>query len=127
MEGGGGGDSERFAHFSVKNVIEIGLMGEKSLSKMYLSKGFCFKFLLKFIISRQLWLNGLFSLMIDILSQNYPCKGLDKQRFQRKIVNIFYPSVLTYILGAQKPCLIEAFFFEYPQHMFWLSNKKIIF
>ena len=44
--------------------------------------------------------------MIDILSQNYPCKGLDKRFFQRKIVNIFYPSVLTYILGAQKPRLI---------------------
>ena len=24
-----GGDSERFAHFSVKNLIDIGLMGEK--------------------------------------------------------------------------------------------------
>ena len=28
------GDSERFAHFSAKNLIEIGLMGEKSHSKM---------------------------------------------------------------------------------------------
>ena len=29
-----GGDCERFAHFSAKNLIEIGLMGEKSHSKM---------------------------------------------------------------------------------------------
>ena len=41
------GDSERFAHFSVKNLIEIGLMGEKSHSKKYLSKGFSLKFPLK--------------------------------------------------------------------------------
>ena len=38
-----------------------------------------------------------------------------------------YPSILTY-LGAQKNHLIEIIsFFEYPQHMFWLRNKKIIF
>ena len=29
-----GGESEIFAHFSVKNLIETGLMGEKSHSKM---------------------------------------------------------------------------------------------
>ena len=29
-----GGDSERFAHFFAKNLIEIGLMGEHSHSKM---------------------------------------------------------------------------------------------
>ena len=29
-----GGDSERFAHFSAKYLIEIGLMGEISRSKM---------------------------------------------------------------------------------------------
>ena len=29
-----GGDSERFAHFSAKILIEFGLMGEKSHSKM---------------------------------------------------------------------------------------------
>ena len=29
-----GGDSERFAHYSAKNLNEIGLMGEKSHSKM---------------------------------------------------------------------------------------------
>ena len=36
-----GGDSERFAHFSAKNLIVIGLMGKKSNRKMKLSKGFC--------------------------------------------------------------------------------------
>ena len=43
--------------------------------------------------------------------------GLDKQKFSAKIVNISYPSILTDLLGA----------FEYPQHMFWLRNKKIKF
>ena len=31
----------------------------------------------------------------------------DKQIFQRKIVNIFYPAILTYILGAHKNRLTE--------------------
>ena len=35
-----GGDSERFAHFSAKYLIEIGLMGEISCIKMKLSKRF---------------------------------------------------------------------------------------
>ena len=34
-----------------------------------------------------------------------------------------YPAIQTYVLVAQKNCLIEMFF-EYPQHMFWLRNKK---
>ena len=29
-----GGDSERFAHFLAKNLIEFGMMGEKSHNKM---------------------------------------------------------------------------------------------
>ena len=40
-----------------------------------------------------------------------------------KLLIFSYPSVLTYVFGAQKICLIEAVF-EYPQHMFWLRNKK---
>ena len=42
-----------------------------------------------------------------------PSKGmitsLDKQIFQRTIVIISYPSVFTYVLGAQKNHLIETF------------------
>ena len=30
------------------------------------------------------------------------------------------------MLGAQKNCIIEIVF-EYPQHMLWLRNKKLIF
>ena len=44
-----------------------------------------------------------------------------------KLLIFSYPSVLTYILGAQKNRLNETDLFEYPQHMFWLRNKKIIF
>ena len=36
-----GGDGERFAHFSAKNLIEFGLMVEKSHSKMQKNVGFC--------------------------------------------------------------------------------------
>ena len=34
--------------------------------------------------------------------------SLNKENFKRKVINIFsYPSVLTFVLGAQKNCLIE--------------------
>ena len=49
------------------------------------------------------------------------------KNFQRKIVNVFLPIIFSiYVLGAQKTCLIETVL-EYPQHMFWFQNKKIIF
>ena len=38
-----------------------------------------------------------------------------------------YPSVLTYVFGAQKNRLIETVIFEYPQHIFWLRNKNNIY
>ena len=41
---------------------------------------------------------------------------------ERKLLIFSYPSVLTYVLGAQKNCS-----FEYQQHMFWLKSKKIVF
>ena len=38
-------------------------------------------------------------------------------------VRIFsYPSILTFVLGAQKDHLIETVLFEYPQHMFRLRK-----
>ena len=45
--------------------------------------------------------------------------GLDKL-FERKIVNIFLPS-----FNICFECSKDSF--EYPQHMFWLRNKKINF
>ena len=42
--------------------------------------------------------------------------------FERKIVNIFL-LVLTYVLSTHSISCSS----EYPQHMFWLRNKKIIF
>ena len=44
--------------------------------------------------------------------------GLDKQKFQSKIVNIFLPISLTYVLGAQENSLIERVL---------LSNHNICF
>ena len=35
-----GGDSERFAHFSAKNIIEFGLMGENLIAKCDKAKDF---------------------------------------------------------------------------------------
>ena len=53
--------------------------------------------------------------------------GLGK-KVERKIENISFPSVIAYVLGAQKNRLDETVhYFEYPQHMFWLRNKKIKF
>ena len=40
-------------------------------------------------------------------SRSYICVDRAKQIFERRAVNIFYLSVLTYVLGAQKNRLIE--------------------
>ena len=44
--------------------------------------------------------------------------------FGIKLLIFSYLSILTFVLGAQKNRLCS---FEYPQHMFWLRNKKINF
>ena len=50
--------------------------------------------------------------------------GLDKQKFQHKNVNIFFPiSLIICFRYSKQPSRS----FEYPQHMFWLSNEKINF
>ena len=46
--------------------------------------------------------------------------------FERKIVNIFLPISLTCLRCSKEPSHWEDSF-EYPQHLFWLRNKKIIF
>ena len=53
--------------------------------------------------------------------------GLDKQRFQRKIVNIFLLINFDICFGCLKETSHLDISFEYPQHMFQLRNKKIIF
>ena len=51
-------------------------------------------------------------------------KGLDKQIFWCKIVNIFLPISFNICFGCSKE-LSQSF--EHPQHMFQLRNKKINF
>ena len=46
--------------------------------------------------------------------------------FKRKIL-FSYPSVLTYVLGAQKNRLIETLFFFSTHNMFWMRNNTIYF
>ena len=53
--------------------------------------------------------------------------GLDKQNFQLKIVNIFLPINFNICFGCSKERSHRDGSFEYPQHMFWLRNKKIKF
>ena len=48
--------------------------------------------------------------------------GLDKQIFQRENLIFSDPSVLTYVFDSQNNRS-----FAYPQHIFWLRNKKINF
>ena len=53
-----------------------------------------------------------------------------KSRYKSKGIRIeiiFLLIDLNMCLGAQKNRLIETVLFEYPQHMFWLKNKKINF
>ena len=50
--------------------------------------------------------------------------GLVKQIFKRKIVIIFLPTSLNMCFGCSKELSHRDGSFEYPQHMFWLRNKK---
>ena len=59
-------------------------------------------------------------------SIKYVATGLDKY-VQRKIVNIFLPIVFSICFGCSKELSHSDGSFEYPQHMFWLRNKKMIF
>ena len=52
--------------------------------------------------------------------------GLDEQKFLRKIVNIFLPISFNMFWVLKRTVSLRGFF-EYPQHMFWLRNKKINF
>ena len=47
--------------------------------------------------------------------------------FQRKIVNIFLTIIFSIYFGSSKESSHWDGSFEYPQHIFWLRNKKIIF
>ena len=46
---------------------------------------------------------------------------------ERKIVNIFLPISFNICFWSSKEMSHGDGSFEYPQHMFWLRNKKIIF
>ena len=49
------------------------------------------------------------------------------KKFQLKIVNIFLPIIFSICFLCSKESSHGDGSFEYPQHMFWLRNKKIIF
>ena len=55
------------------------------------------------------------------------CTGLDNKFSEFKIVNIFLPISLNVCFGCSKEPSHQDGSFEYPQHMFWLRNKKNIF
>ena len=54
-------------------------------------------------------------------------KVLDKQNFECKIVNIFLAISFNICLGCLKELSDWDGSFEYPQHMFWMRNKKVKF
>ena len=49
------------------------------------------------------------------------------KNFLPKIVNIFLPIIFSICFGCSKEPSHRDDSFEYPQHMFWFRNKKIIF
>ena len=55
------------------------------------------------------------------------CTGLDEKKMGLKIVNIFLPISFNICFGCSKEPSDWDGSFEYPQHMFWLRNKKINF
>ena len=84
------------------------------------------------------WMNFLKKLILKIANDNRDTQLLSRQRgkflltcwnhFQSKIVNIFWPINLSICLVLKRTVSISMRrFFEFPQHMFWLRNKKIIF
>ena len=53
--------------------------------------------------------------------------GLDKQKFQRKIVNIFLLIIFSICFRCSKEPSHRDSSFEPPQNLFRLRNKKIVF
>ena len=64
----------------------------------------------------------------ELLSSNKKNKviGLDKQFLERKIVNCFLPITFYILFGRSKEPSHWDGSFKWPQHMFWLRNKKIV-
>ena len=60
-------------------------------------------------------------------SVHYISIGLDNKIFEREIVNIFLPISFNLCVECSKEPSHRDGSFEYPQYMFWLRNKKIIF
>ena len=50
-----------------------------------------------------------------------------EKKIQCKIVNIFLLIIFSICFGCSKEPSHPDGSFEYPQHMFWLKNKKVIF
>ena len=46
--------------------------------------------------------------------------------FEQKIVNIFLPMSFNICFGCSKELSYSDGSFEYPQHIFWFINKKVI-
>ena len=59
--------------------------------------------------------------------ETYACTGLDKQNISALKLNIFLPISCNICFGCSKEPSHWDGSFEYPQHMFWLRNKKINF
>ena len=53
--------------------------------------------------------------------------GPNKQNFEHKVLNFFLSISFNISLGCSKEPSHGHGSFEYPQHIFWLRNKKIIF
>ena len=61
----------------------------------------------------------------DFLHSDKPSRHSSVQLlFKHKIVNTFLPIYLNMCFGCSKELSHQDGSFEYPQHMFWLRNKK---
>ena len=61
------------------------------------------------------------------ITQHASTIGLVNKIFGLKIVNIFLPISFNIRFGCSKEPSQQDGSFEYPQHMFWLRNKKVNF
>ena len=79
----------------------------------------------QWIITQQITAGA--DLFLKQVVQLHVLQVLINKTFQRKIVNIFLPIIFSICFGCSKELSHWGSSFEYPKHMFWLRNKKIIF
>ena len=109
--------------------VRSGIFYQKVLSEVYLSEIMLQTILLVTILTSILWiLAPVTHIVFEDRKRNFECSttGLDNKTniLSIKLDFFSYSAVLTYVFGCSKEPSHWEGSFEYPQHMFWMRNKK---